>query len=89
MQIEDDAMRSRILESHRNIFWALRHTVFWSSFSILIFGVVYALCESGAVSEAHRLLLFVVVATLLIIASVWQSAGFVLARLTLQTRVED
>lgn len=89
MQIEDDAMRSRILESRRNIFSALRHMLFWISFSIVIFGVLYALCESGTVSDSHRLLLFVVVTTVLTIACVWQSAGFVLARLTLQTRVDN
>src|SRR4051794_3982514 len=78
MQIEADAKSA---ESRRYPFLALRFTLFWVSFSVVVFGAAYALCQSGAVSDVHRPLLFVVVGTLLLIACVWQSVGFLLVQL--------
>jgi len=70
-------------------FWALRLSVFWITLSVLIFGLTYVLCERGDVPQSNRLLLFVAIATLLIIACVWQGVGFIMAHVTIQAKTRS
>lgn len=76
-------------ESRFWLFWALRLSMFWFTLSVLIFGLTYVLCETGDVPESNRLLLFLAIATLLIIACIWQAVGFIMAHVTIQSRARN
>jgi Zn-dependent protease len=62
-------------------FWAYRWTLFWAVLSTIVFGGTYAFGAINEIPEAHQILMFVFLATILIITAVWQSTGLALARL--------
>lgn len=78
-----------VAESRFWRFWALRLSMFWFTLSVLIFGLTYVLCETGDVPQSNRLLLFLAIATLLIIACIWQAVGFIMAHVTIQTKARN
>jgi hypothetical protein len=49
--------------------------------TIALFGGAYALCELGTIATEERALLFIMLATILIINAVWQATALALARL--------
>jgi hypothetical protein len=81
MPTELDNELHRVAIFRAPIFWAFRWTLFWMVLSTIVFGGTYAFGATNEISEAHRILMFVVLATILIITAVWQSTGLALARL--------
>ena len=55
--------------------------ILWFIITLDVFAAAYILCEFGVVASDARMLLFIMLATILIINAVWQAAGLALARL--------
>jgi hypothetical protein len=69
--------------------WARRHAIIWVLFSLALFTGAFFLLEDAGVSEASRASLLVILATLLVVNTVWQAAGAVVARIETVVRRQD
>ena len=61
--------------------WARRHAIIWVLFSLALFAGAFFLLEDSRVSESSRASMLVILATLLIVNTVWQAAGAIVARI--------
>jgi len=71
----------RIANTREHLTWSYRFALFWLVLSLVIFGGAFALAGLEEMSEASRMLMFVVLGTIIVISAVWQAVGFTLARL--------
>jgi hypothetical protein len=71
----------RIANTREHLSWAYRFAVFWLIFAIIIFGGAYLLADFQQLSDASRMLMFIMLGTIIITSAVWQAVGFTLARL--------
>ena len=71
----------RIANFREHIFWAHRWTLFWAALSIGVFVATYAFCAINETPETNRTLMYIALATILIISAIWQATGLALARL--------
>jgi predicted metal-binding membrane protein len=74
-----DLRRTSAVSEH--ITWARGYVVFWLVVTLALFGGAYALSELGTMATEERALLFIMLATILIINAVWQATALGLARL--------
>jgi hypothetical protein len=71
----------RIANTREHLTWSYRFALFWLVLSLAIFGGAYALAGFEEMSEASRMLMFIMLGTIIVTSAVWQAAGFTLARL--------
>jgi hypothetical protein len=71
----------RVANTREHLTWSYRFASLWLVLSLVVFGGAYALAELQEMSDATRTLMFVVIGTIIVTNTVWQAAGFALARL--------
>jgi hypothetical protein len=71
----------RVANTREHLTWSYRFALFWLVLSLAIFGGAYALAGLEEMSEASRMLMFIMLGTIIVTSAVWQAAGFALARL--------
>jgi hypothetical protein len=70
----------RVANTREHLTWSYRFALFWLVLSLAIFGGAYAIAELEEMSEASRMLMFIMLGTIIVTSAVWQAAGFALAR---------
>jgi hypothetical protein len=68
----------QILRLHKT--WADRYMLLWQVFIFLLFAGVYFLFDQSGVGPAERTSAYVLLATMVLAAAVWQAVGLGVAR---------
>lgn len=76
MSAEPDDLR--ILRLHKR--WADGYTLLWHVMILLLFPGVWFLLEQSGIEAAERASAFVFLATMVLVAAVWQATGLGVAR---------
>ena len=70
--------RIRIIKLHKR--WADGWTLLWQIFALLLFGGIYIGLEHFGVGAAERSTAFILLGVMVLVAAIWQSTGFGVAR---------
>ena len=70
--------RIRIIKLHKR--WADGYTLLWQIFILLLFGGIYLVLEQAGVGAQERTTTFVLLATMVLVAAIWQATGLGIAR---------
>jgi hypothetical protein len=76
MDTEPDDLR--ILRLHKT--WADRHILIWQFFILLLFGGIYFLLEKSGIDAAERAGAFVLLAVMVLAATIWLAVALGVAR---------
>lgn len=82
-----DPERVRILRLHKT--WANGLTVLWQLIVLPLFGAIYFLFEQAGMSSAERDGALILLATMVLVAVVWQAVGLGVARIDMLMRGID
>jgi hypothetical protein len=77
MSVEADDLQ--ILRLHKT--WADRYTLLWQLFVLVLFGGIYWLLEQLGIEAAERAGAFVLLAVMVLTATIWQAVGLGVARI--------
>jgi hypothetical protein len=77
MPAEPDDLR--ILRLHKT--WANGYTLLWQGIIVLLFAAVYVLSEQAGVDASERACALILLATMVLAASIWQAVGLGVARI--------
>jgi len=73
----------------RHAQWARRHATIWVMIALGLFVAAFFLLDDAGVTETSRTSFLVILATLLIINTIWQAAGALAARVEAIVRDRD
>jgi hypothetical protein len=73
-----EAKDYHILRLHKT--WADRYTLFWQVFILILFSGIYVLLDQTDIDPAERASAFVLLASMVLAAAVWQAVGLGVAR---------
>ena len=79
MSVEADDLR--ILRLHKT--WADRYTLLWQLFVLVLFGGIYWFLEQFGIEAEDRAGAFVLLAVVVLTATIWQAVGLGVARIHL------
>jgi hypothetical protein len=82
-----DADRIRILKLHKG--WADKSMVLWQVFILLLFGGIYFFLDQLGVGAADRAAALVLLAVMVLVATIWQAVGLGIARVHMVLRGID
>jgi hypothetical protein len=71
----------RIANTREHMSWAYRFSVLWLILALGIFAAAYFVTEYGEVAQGSRAIMFIMLATLIIINAIWQATALALSRL--------
>ena len=77
MSVEADDLR--ILRLHKS--WADRNTLLWQLFVLVLFGGIYWFLEQFGIEAAERAGALVLLAVMVLTATIWQAVGLGVARI--------
>lgn len=71
----------RIANTREHLSWASRFAVFWLILALGVFAAAYLVAEYGEVAHESHAIVFIILATIIVINTIWQAAALALARL--------
>jgi hypothetical protein len=71
----------RIANTREHMSWAYRFSGFWLILALGVFAAAYFVTEQGEIAQESRTVMFIMLATLIIINAIWQATALALARL--------